>query len=88
MLDGNITGTVTRLHAIAGDVAVLGSISGDVDIVSGIVPTYQGDYDVTPSAETQTLFTEGKMLRQNVVIAPIPSNYGLITWNGAILTVS
>ena len=49
---------------------------------------YEGEYTVTPSAETQTLDTANKLLARNVTINPIPSNYGLITWNGATLTVS
>ena len=49
---------------------------------------YEGPYTVTPSASTQTLSMAHLMASQNVVIDPIPSNYGLITWNGATLTVS
>lgn len=49
---------------------------------------YTGIYEVTPSAETQTLLTKNYRMTDNVVINPIPSNYGLITWNGATLTVS
>lgn len=49
---------------------------------------YEGEYTVTPSAEAQTLEIEGKWARRDIVVQPIPSNYGLITWNGAILTVS
>ena len=52
------------------------------------VETYTGAYDVTPSSETQTLNTEGFRLTRNIVVNPVPSNYGLITWNGAFLTVS
>ena len=49
---------------------------------------YTGAYSVTPSNQPVTLPTNGKVLLQNVVVNPIPSNYGLITWNGAFLTVS
>lgn len=49
---------------------------------------YTGAYEVTPSAETQTLETENKRMTGNVTINPIPNNYGLITWNGSIITVS
>lgn len=50
--------------------------------------SYLGPYEVTPSQETQTLQTTNKTMTQNVVVNPIPSNYGLITWDGSILTVS
>lgn len=49
---------------------------------------YTGDYSITPSAEAQTLRTNGLRMTDNITIEPIPSNYGLITWNGITLTVS
>ena len=49
---------------------------------------YLGPYEFTPSAAAQTIEIEGLMAEENIVINPIPSNYGLITWNGATLTVS
>ena len=49
---------------------------------------YSGPYEVTPSEETQTLETALKTAMQNIVINPIPSNYGRISWDGAVLTVS
>lgn len=32
---------------------------------------YTGDYEVTPSTETQTLETKGKLLMENIVVHPI-----------------
>lgn len=52
------------------------------------VQTYTGEYEVTPSADTQTLDTTGLRMMRPVVVNPIPQNYGLITWNGSFLTVS
>lgn len=49
---------------------------------------YTGEYVVTPSENEQVLATKGKYLSNNVVINPIPSNYGKISWNGSVLTVS
>lgn len=54
-------------------------ISGDV---------YDGDYEVTPGQSAVVLTTVGKAMARNVTVNPIPSNYGLITWNGSTLTVS
>ena len=51
-------------------------------------PAYDGPYEVTPSGETQTLVTANRLATDNIVINPIPSNWGLITWNGSFLTVS
>ena len=49
---------------------------------------YTGEYTVTPSAEAQTLETNGLRMTDNITINPIPNNYGLITWNGLTITVS
>ena len=49
---------------------------------------YEGEYQVTPSQSEQVLETADKLLRENVVVAPIPYYYGLITYNGSIITVS
>ena len=51
-------------------------------------PDYEGETTFTPSAKTQTILTEHTVLLSDITINPIPSNYGLITWNGATLTVS
>lgn len=50
--------------------------------------TYKGDYSVTPSRNRQILKTSEKMMCDDITVEPIPSNYGLITWNGSILMVS
>ncbi len=51
-------------------------------------PRYGGPYEVIPGATEQTLATKGTVLNADVLVAAIPSNYGLVTWNGAVLTVS
>lgn len=84
---------------IGGDLKLVNNIDGDCSletIVDGnpgeFFPVYPPDYtgptSVTPSADQQVLQTEGLMLPENIIINPIPSNYGLITWNGSTLTVS
>ncbi len=52
------------------------------------IPVYEGDYTVTPTQEQQVLETDDLRMLGNVVIEPIPQNYGLITYNGRIITVS
>ena len=51
-------------------------------------PKYAGPYEVTPSTSAQTLEMSGMTAKQDVVIQPIPNNYGLITYNGSAITVS
>lgn len=58
---------------------VIQKISGD---------KYEGDYVITPSSEVQTLHTSLLSMTDDVTINPIPSNYGLITWDGSTLLVS
>lgn len=50
--------------------------------------SFEGPYEWTPSEDTQTVPISGKTATQNIVISPIPSNYGLITYNGSVITVS
>ena len=54
----------------------------------GSVPVYPGPTEFTPSAEEQTIGVSGYRLKEDITINPIPSNYGLITWDGSTLTVS
>ncbi len=53
-----------------------------------VVPEYHGEYEVVPSGSRQVLHTAGERLLHDVVVEAIPSNYGLIAWNGSTLTVS
>ena len=74
-----IRGTMSSQETVRGDITIPSSVGGD---------PYEGNYSVTPSAEVQVLNTQYKTMSQNVTINPIPSNYGLITWNGSTITVS
>lgn len=80
-----------EIHAaasISGQLAAKADLGQTVIQYVGETNPYVGEYSVTPSADEQVLFTRGKYLTENVVVGAIPSNYGLITWNGATLTVS
>lgn len=78
-----------------GQVRIIGVTSGTERLMELKVSTinwegdpYDGDYTITPMQETQVLQTENKHMLHDVTINPIPSNYGLITWDGSTLTVS
>ena len=62
----------------------------DVGIVAdvAVMPTFRGSYAVTPGPTAQTLATDGLLMDGDVTIGAIPSNYGLITWDGSTITVS
>lgn len=72
------------LHVGSSDAAAL-SVGGEV--YGGNIQPYEDDYIVTPSEQEQTLETSGKRLAQNVIVEPIPSNYGRISYNGSVITV-
>ena len=90
------------LTIMDGDSAVLDVRSGDMNlqeildgelgvitvIRGGAYPAYTGPTEITPSTEAQTLTTAQTSVLSNITINPIPSNYGLINWNGSTLTVS
>ena len=75
-----------------GDVRLHIPIDGQAGIVTVVheydQDVYTGDTEVTPTQATQTLETANKIVLENIVVNPIPSNYGLITWDGVTLTVS
>lgn len=57
-------------------------------IMTSTVPDYDGDYDITPTSTAQVFQTNGKKITHDFIVEPIPSNYGLITWDGSTITVS
>lgn len=86
---GELSGTLTSTGKLSGTLATPKTLEGSLTIPSAILPpSYEGPYEVTPSAEAQTLETDALYMRGDIVINPIPSNYGLITWNGSTITVS
>ena len=77
---------------IDGELSLVIPCDGESGIVTKVIgqdlPTYMGVTEVTPTTAEQVLDTSNKVVTRNIVINPIPSNYGLITWNGSTLTVS
>ena len=86
---GTITGTLSTPIRITGTLTGESKITGTLTIPSAILPpAYEGGYSFTPSDETQVAEVKEKWLTENITIEPIPSNYGLITYNGISITVS
>lgn len=52
------------------------------------VDPYEGPTEVTPSSVEQVLLTKNYRMTEHIKVKPIPSNYGLITWDGSTITVS
>lgn len=60
----------------------------DLDVSGGAGGReYEGEYEVTPSEEMTVLRTTNKFCSRNIIVNPIPSNYGRIEQQGTILTV-
>jgi len=53
-----------------------------------VMPSYRGSYEVAPGPDVQVLPTDGLMMNGDVTVGAIPSNYGLITYDGSTITVS
>ena len=86
---GELSGTLSSSGQLSGFLSATQTITGHLTVPQYVLPpAYPGPYEVTPAPETQTLATDSLYMRGNITINPIPSNYGLITWNGSTLTVS
>ncbi len=84
-----LNGTISLRESLSANLSIHDSIVAKIGIpesVSGM--PYEGDYTVTPTDKEITLATSGYTMIDNLTINPIPSNYGLITWDGSTLTVS
>ena len=73
--------------SMASNTVTVGMMLGVVVNVVG-ADNYEGSYEWTPTAGTQTIPIEGLRAMQDITINPIPSDWGHITWNGSVLTVS
>ena len=51
-----------------------------VDVMQGVT--------ITPSTEEQVISAARKFMTGDIIVEPIPQNYGLVTWNGSVLTIS
>ena len=77
------------MEKIVGTLSVQTGLNGAITIPAEIpCEEYEGTYEFTPSDETQTVEIAQKKATADIIINPIPGNYGLITWNGSFLTVS
>ncbi len=86
---GEISGTLTPGETISGTLSSPETIEGDLTVPAAILPpTYEGPTEITPSSEAQILDTALFYMLEDITINAIPNNYGLIEWNGSVLTVS
>lgn len=64
-------------------------IIGTIELPSASrVDPYTGPYEFTPDASQQIISIKDLKATEDIIIDPIPSNYGLIAWDGITLRVS
>lgn len=85
---GPVIGKLTPESKLTGSLSSGGTLSGGLSIGGAVAPYYDGPYEFTPTQETQVVEIANQQAAQDIIINPIPNNYGLITWNGSVLTVS
>ena len=91
-----MTGSLTGLDTLSGQLAsqangLSGRLAGENGLSGSLAPggkRYMGATTFTPTQQTQVVYTQGAYMTTNITVEPIPTNYGLISWNGYTLTVS
>lgn len=89
-ISGNVSLDI-EASTVEIDVQPSGRVSIDAEQYVPMRPKaiiYDGSYEVTPSQAAQTLPTRGKLMDVDLVVQPIPNNYGRISYSGGIMTVS
>ena len=76
---------------VDGELSLITQLDGESGIVTKVVgqdlPIYTGATEVTPSDDEQVLMTADRVITRNIIINPIPDNYGRLIWVGKTLTV-
>lgn len=87
-VDFTVAEDIQRFDMTVAEQNVSVDMSVATPIVTSTVDPYDGPTEATPSGEEQVFQTADKRMLENFVVHPIPSNYGLITYNGTYITVS
>lgn len=88
-LELHITDQCLPLKLEFSDQSIPIEFEGVQTVTEFVGEAYTGEVEITPSPEEQVLHTTGKLLAEDVVIKPIPNNYGLVTYdNRKIITIT
>jgi len=75
--------SITARQSLEGNVTTRISLVGSLDV--GMIEKrpdyYEGEYNVVPTDKEQVLEMAELVARENVVVKPIPKEYGYITYN-------
>lgn len=84
-----LVGFLSPIGELVGELSPSSALEGTLSPFSAAYyPPWDGPAEYTPSTEAQTVAVGGHVMEGDLTINPIPSNYGLITWDGSTLTVS
>lgn len=84
-----VRGRIEMERGIRAHISMENVIKGNaIQMLPVFPPQYTGPTTITPGPEAQTLATAELMVPEDIIIEPIPNNYGLITWDGHTITVS
>lgn len=67
---------------------IAGAIDGKYTFVDYKYENYDGPVRIVPGDTEQVLATADRYVQENIIIEKIPSNYGKITWNGSVMTIT
>lgn len=83
---GGETELITRIDGAA---SLHSLIDGETAQYIGGAVQLEDNVEVTPTREEQHIEpAPGYAGIKSFTVHPIPSNYGLVTWNGSVLTIS
>ena len=83
-----LIGKIASAVQLQGSLSCEEQLSGSFHLFELPEYPYEGSYEFTPSSQTQYAPTAFMTCLGDIKINPIPSNYGLITYDGTVITVS
>lgn len=83
-----VVNNVSNIKAESEQTVVNIPVKREYEHKGDLPPYYTGITTATPNADTQVFATGGTIMTKDFIVNPIPSNYGLVTWNGSTLTIS
>lgn len=83
------SGDMIILNTFDGSAKISQTIDGELSNYLPVETTeaYTGETEVTPADEEQILNTAGLMLPENIIVKPIPHNYGKVSYNGSYIFI-
>jgi len=67
-----VSGSLSGASGITGALSGVGTVTGSLSADAQAAPYYDGEYRVIPALDAQVLPTNGKRMRDDVVVTEIP----------------